>query len=55
MKETFRSGKQKSVVHLVSCYLGEVETGLVKIDLHLVDAPSSYDGHVIMARVKDAK
>ena len=55
MKQTFRSGRQKSVLHLVSCFLGEVETGLVQIDLHVVDAPSSYDGHVIMARVKDAK
>ena len=51
MKETFRSGKQRSVLHLVSCYLGEIETGLVQIDLYLADAPSSFDGNVIMKPV----
>jgi hypothetical protein len=51
MRDSFRSGRQKSVVHLVSCFLGEVEEGLTQIDLCLVDAPSSFDGNVIMARV----
>ena len=52
MKENFRSGKQKAVVHLVSCYLGEIEDGLTIIDLNLVDAPAGQNQDVLMAQTK---
>ena len=41
MKDTFRSGAQKSVVHLVTCLLGEIETGLTRMDIHLWSPPGS--------------
>ncbi len=49
MRDTFRSGKQKGVVHLVSCYLGEIGDGLTQVELQLLDAPSPSGGPVIMA------
>ena len=49
MRENFRSGRQKSVVHMVTCQLGEVTEGLIEVDLHLVDAPSAFSGPVVMA------
>ena len=49
MRDTFRSGAQKSVVHMVTCQLGEVAEGLIEVDLHVVDAPSASTGPVTMA------
>jgi len=49
MRDTFRSGRQKAVVHWVTCDLGDVTEGLIRIDLHLVDAPSAFSGPVVMA------
>ena len=52
MRDSFRSGRSKSVIHLVSCYLGTISEGLVVVDLSLIDAPSPSGGPVIMAPVK---
>ena len=49
MRDTFRSGKKKGVVHLVTAYLGLIEDGLTQVDLQLLDAPSLSGGPVIMA------
>ena len=49
MRDTFRSGKQKGVVHLVSCFLGVIEEGLTQVELQLLDAPSASSGPVVMA------
>ena len=49
MRDTFRSGRQKGVVHLVSCYLGKIEDGLKEVQLQLLDAPSPSGGPVVMA------
>ena len=50
MRESFRSGAHKGVIHMVKCMLGNAEDGLTEIDLHLVEAPGSYSGPVIMAK-----
>lgn len=49
MRETFRSGGGKGVIHMVTCQLGEVAEGLTEVDLHVVSAPGSYNGKVVMA------
>lgn len=49
MRDCFRSGGGKGVVHMVTCHLGEVTEGLTEVDLHLVAAPGSYTGTVLMA------
>ena len=51
MRDSFRSGRSKSVIHLVSCYLGTISEGLTVVDLSLIDAPSPSGGNVIMAPV----
>ena len=49
MRDTFRSGRQQSVVHFITCLLGEIADGLTQVELHLVDAPSQFSGPVVMA------
>ena len=49
MRDTFLSGASRSVVHFVTCHLGDVAEGLTAIDLHLVNAPRSLSEPVIMA------
>lgn len=53
MRDTFRSGAKRRntprVVHMIMCDLGEVTEGLTRIDLHVVEAPSAFDGPVTMA------
>ncbi len=52
MRDSFRRGRSKNVIHLVSCYLGNIPEGLTQVDLSLVDAPSASSGPVTMAPVK---
>jgi hypothetical protein len=54
MRDTFRSGGQKGVVHMITAHLGEVAEGLTEVTLHLVDAPTQFSGPVVMA-VADTK
>lgn len=49
MRDCFRSGGGKGVVHMVTCQLGEVAEGLTEVDLHLVVAPGNFSGPVVMA------
>jgi len=49
MRDCFRSGANKGVVHKVTCDLGEITEGLITVDLHVVAAPSAHSGHVVMA------
>jgi hypothetical protein len=49
MRDTFRSGGQKGVVHMITAHLGEVAEGLTELTLHLVDAPTQFGGPVVMA------
>lgn len=49
MRDCFRSGAAKSVVHKITCDLGEVAEGLTEVGLHVVVAPSAHSGHVVMA------
>ena len=55
MKETFRSGGHKGVVHYVTCLLGQIEDGLTEVRLHLIDAPGGFSGDVIMAKGESRK
>jgi hypothetical protein len=49
MRDNFRSGDWRGVIHMVRCHLGEVKDGLTEVDLHVVDAPSPSGGPVVMA------
>lgn len=54
MRDTFRSGSSKGVIHMVTAHLGEVADGLIEVDLHCVEAPTPSGGPVVMA-VADVK
>ena len=49
MRDTFRSGFKKGVIHYVSVHLGEIADGLTQVDLHVVDVPATFSQPVIMA------
>jgi hypothetical protein len=49
MRDSFTSGSNKGVIHMILCHLGEIADGLTAVDLHVVDAPRSIREPVIMA------